>query len=161
MPRVGNDSELRNQLGYYNQRCAGVALDTASADTTAKVAAATAARADTSKPSSVPPGAGDTTRTAGSDTAPPARTDSSRTVRNDSAPAKAVYRIQVAAVNTRAAADSIAKRTKAAGFESVVATEKGLFKIRVGRYATRSDAQAALPGVRAKFGGQPFIVAAS
>jgi len=45
--------------------------------------------------------------------------------------------------------------------ESVVASEKGLFKVRVGRYATRADAQAALPGVRAKVGGQPFIVAAS
>jgi cell division septation protein DedD len=87
--------------------------------------------------------------------------DTSRTAHSDSAPAKPVFRIQVAAVNTRAAADSIAMRTKAAGFESVVASEKGLFKVRVGRYATRADAQAALPGVRAKVGGQPFIVAAS
>jgi len=142
--RVGNDLELRNQLGDYNQRCAGVTLDIASADTTAKLAAATAAGGDTS-----------------SVTAPTARMDTSRTAHSDSAPAKPVFRIQVAAVNTRAAADSIAMRTKAAGFESIVASEKGLFKVRVGRYATRADAQAALPGVRAKVGGQPFIVAAS
>ena len=75
------------------------------------------------------------------------------------APAPAAFRIQVAAVNTRPAADSIAKRVKAAGFDPVVAAEKGLFKVRVGRYPTRAEAQAALPRVRARFGGSPFVVA--
>jgi cell division septation protein DedD len=169
LPRAGNDLELRNQLSYYNQRCAGVALDTASADSTARLATASTSRADSSKLAPAQPGAGDTARTTSSDTSrttpsdtsQTTRSDTSHTARRDSVPSKPVYRIQVAAVNTRAAADSIAKRTKAAGFESIVASEKGLFKIRVGRYATRAEAQAALPGVRAKVGGQPFIVAAS
>jgi cell division septation protein DedD len=108
---------------------------------------------DSGSVASVPPGTADTTRRPAADTAAKARTDSAST--------KPSYRIQVAAVNTRAAADSIARRIKAAGFESVVASEKGLFKVRVGRYATRAEAQAALPGVRSKLGGQPFIVAAS
>jgi cell division septation protein DedD len=169
LPRAGSDLELRNQLGYYNQRCAGVALDTASADSTARLATVSTSRADSSKLVPAQPGAGDTarttpsdtSRTTPSDTSRTTRSDTSHTARSDSVPTKPVYRIQVAAVNTRAAADSIAKRTKAAGFESIVASEKGLFKIRVGRYATRAEAQAALPGVRAKVGGQPFIVAAS
>jgi cell division septation protein DedD len=169
LPRAGNDLELRSQLGYYNQRCAGVALDTASADSTARLATVSTSRADSSKLVPAQPGTGDTTRTTSSDTSRTTPSDTSRTTRGDtshtarrdSVPSKPVYRIQVAAVNTRAAADSIAKRTKAAGFESIVASEKGLFKIRVGRYATRAEAQAALPGVRAKVGGQPFIVAAS
>jgi SPOR domain len=136
LPRVGKDVELRNQLDYYKDRCVGVALDTALADTSGKAVA-------TSPPA-------DTTRRAAADTA-----------RTDTTSANPTYRIQVAAVNTRAAADSIARRTKAAGFESVVASEKGLFKVRVGRYATRAEAQAALPRVRSRLGGQPFIVAAS
>jgi cell division septation protein DedD len=83
---------------------------------------------------------------------PPVRLPASR---------RSAFTIQIAAVNTRAAADSIAKRVTKAGFDPAVATEKGLFKIRVGRYATRAEAQTALPRVRARLGGTPFIVAPS
>lgn len=74
------------------------------------------------------------------------------------APAAARYRIQIAAVNTRASADSIARRVRAAGYETVVVSEKGLFKVRAGSYATRAEAQAALPAVRARLGGRAFVV---
>ena len=159
LPRLGKDVELRNQLDYYKDRCVGVALDTASADTSGKGVATIPP--DSGNGASAPPGAADTTPHPVADTTRRAAVDTARTAGTDSAPAKPTYRIQVAAVNTRAAADSIARRTKAAGFESVVASEKGLFKVRVGRFATRAEAQAALPGVRSKLGGQPFIVAAS
>jgi len=159
LPRVGKDVELRNQLDYYKDRCVGVALDTASADTSGKAVATIPP--DSGSVASALPGAADTTPLPAADTTRRPAADTAGKARTDSASTKASYRIQVAAVNTRAAADSIARRTKAAGFESVVASEKGLFKVRVGRYATRAEAQAALPGVRSKFGGQPFIVAAS
>lgn len=156
LPRVGKDVELRNQLDYYKDRCVGVALDTALADTSGKAVATSPP--DSGSVASAPPGAADTTPRPTADTTRRAAADTART---DTTSANPTYRIQVAAVNTRAAADSIARRTKAAGFESVVASEKGLFKVRVGRYATRAEAQAALPRVRSRLGGQPFIVAAS
>jgi cell division septation protein DedD len=159
LPRVRNDVELRNQLDYYKDRCVGVALDTASADTSGKAVATIPP--DSGKVASPPSEAADTTPHPAADTTRRPAADTAAKARTSSASTKPSYRIQVAAVNTRAAADSIARRTKAAGFESVVASEKGLFKVRVGRYATRAEAQAALPGIRSKLGGQPFIVAAS
>jgi septal ring-binding cell division protein DamX len=151
LPRVGSNVELRNQLGFYNQRCAGVALDTATL----------ASRTDSAKSrgdSGAPPdtAARSHTDSAGAPVAPAGGAASP-------APAgsKPAFRIQIAAVNTRAAADSIAKRVKSAGFDPLVSSEKGMFKIRVGRYPTRAEAQAALPRVRARLGGTPFIVAQS
>ena len=170
LPRVGNDVELRNQLGYYDQRCAGVALDTAGgrADGRAgeqadgrtggqagrRAGGQVGAADSTSVVTAVAQTTDTSTRTAPDSLSagPPARRSASR---------PSAFRIQIAAVNTRAAADSIAKRVTAAGFDPVVASEKGLFKIRVGRYATRAEAQAALPRVRARLGGAPFIVAPS
>jgi len=168
LPRAGNDLELRNQLTFYSQRCTGVALDTAmagrrpggqagSAESTT-VAAAGIATADSTSPKTA-----DTTRPAAADSLPPRPP----APLPDSLPARppaglaASFRIQIAAVNTRGAADSIAKRVNAAGFATVVAAEKGLFKVRVGPYASRAQAQAALPSVRAKLGGKPFVVADS
>lgn len=143
LPRVGTDVELKNRLQFYNQRCAGVALDTARADSARgdSIAEASAGQpADSAKP--------------------PEPADSGKPVAAaaDTARHPAVFRIQIAAVNTRAAADSIAKRVKAGGVEAVVAEEKGLYKVRVGTYPTRAAAQAALAGVRAKLGGQAFVV---
>jgi len=156
LPRVGNDVELRNQLAYYNQRCAGVVLDTATL----------AGRPDSIKLASNPDSSkapGDSTRpdTTGrnrrdSVSAAPPAADSARPTPT---PPATGFRIQVAAVNTRAAADSITRRVKAAGFDAVVAAEKGLFKVRVGHYMTRAEAQAALPRVRGRLGGSPFVVA--
>jgi len=167
LPRAGNDLELRNQLAFYSQRCGGVALDTATAGGRAGGQAG-------STESTTVAGAGkataDSTKAMAADTARPAAPDSlARPLarRPDSLPARpparlpASFRIQIAAVNTRGAADSIAKRVKAAGFDAVVAAEKGLFKVRVGPYGSRAQAQAALPSVRAKLGGKPFVVAES
>ena len=163
LPRVGSDLELKNRLLFYDQRCAGVALDTARTDSTRAESAAKVATADSARPAAAPPppaatppvaAAGDSGTRAATESLPAGpKPDSTRV-----APAPAVFRIQVAAVNTRAAADSIAKRLKAGGFDSMVAAEKGLFKVRVGSYATRAAAAAALPGVRAKLGGQAFVV---
>ncbi|MGE5230272.1 MAG: SPOR domain-containing protein [Deltaproteobacteria bacterium] len=142
LAQVGSDVEARNQLAFYNQRCAGVVLDTARADTARADTAAKVALAptDSGKPAAPAP---DTMRAA----APAPDTG-----------AHAVFRIQVAAVNTRAAADSIANRLKARGEEAIVVAEKGLYKVRVGTYPTRAAAAAALPALRQKLGGQPFVV---
>jgi hypothetical protein len=135
LPRAGGDVELRNQLEFYHQRCAGIAAASAAADS--------AARADSAK-----------ARLA-ADSA--ARADSLARI----AAAKAKFRIQIAAVNTQAKADSVSRKLTRAGFEPVIVKDRGMLKIRVGAYATRAEAAAALPRVRAKVGGKPFVVAQS
>jgi cell division septation protein DedD len=155
LAQVGSDIEARNQLSFYNQRCAGVVLDTAKADTARVDSAVKAAAAppDTAKPA---PPAPDTAGHAAPESLPHAPAPAAR--QPDSA-AHAVFRIQVAAVNTRAAADSIAQRLKTRGEDAIVVADKGLYKVRIGAYATRAAAAAALPAVRKKLGGQPFVVA--
>jgi cell division septation protein DedD len=160
MGRVGNDVELKNQLLFYNQRCAGVALDTARVDSarvdsTTRVAAGPTA--DSAKLADAPAPATDTTAHAAAASGAP----SHPAPKPDSAargPAHTVFRIQVAAVNTRPAADDIAKRLRGGGLEPVIVAEKGLYKVRVGAYPSRAAAAAALPGIRARVGGQPFVV---
>jgi cell division septation protein DedD len=175
LPRAGNDLELRNQLTFYSQRCTGVALDTATVDTAGRRAGGQAGGGDSTGVATTAAGAHETTSRAVADslpagppaplpTRPPAPLPDSLSARppvRPSASGPSAFRIQIAAVNTRGAADSIAKRVNAAGFAAVVAAEKGLFKVRVGPYASRAQAQAALPSVRAKLGGKPFVVADS
>jgi len=149
LARSGNDVELRNQLTYYQPRCDGVTTDTASTQ-----AAGPASAADSAKPVAANAPRADST-------ASPADSVATHRPVSSSSSGPSAFRIQVAAVNTEAAADSIAKRVKAAGFDAIVASEKGLFKIRVGAYASRAQAQAALPKIQARLGGKPFVVAPS
>jgi hypothetical protein len=132
LAEAGADLELKNQLEFYQQRCA----------------VATAETTTTAQPSG---------RTADSSSRPvPSARDSS--LRRDTTAHRPVFRIQLAAVAAQAVADDIARKAKAAGFAAVIAKEKGYLKVRVGSYPSRAAAAAALPGVRAKLGGQPFIV---
>lgn len=134
MARAGTDVELRNQLQFYRQRCASALAAANAADS--------AARADSAKAKATADSA--------------ARADSLA----KAATANAKYRIQIAAVNTQAKADGVSRKLTNAGFEPSVVKANGLIKIRVGAYATRAEANAALPKVRAKVGGKPFVVAA-
>ena len=69
------------------------------------------------------------------------------------------FRIQITAVRSPAAAAAAAARLQAQGLVPVMFEEGGLFKVRVGDYATRPEAAAALPDLKAKLGGSPFVVA--
>jgi rare lipoprotein A len=73
--------------------------------------------------------------------------------------ARARFRIQITAVRTATAADDIARKLKAKGLDARVIQEGGLHKVRVGSYATRADAAADVPNVKAQLGGSPFVVA--
>ena len=69
------------------------------------------------------------------------------------------YAVQVLAVKSAAQVDEMLTRLKVMGFDAhVVRDTSGLFKVRVGRYATRGDAQQAQARLRTKLGGQPFLV---
>lgn len=69
-----------------------------------------------------------------------------------------VYRVQVAALKDQAAVDRAVANLKRLGFEAVVAREGGFLKVRAGAFATRAEAQAAIPHIREELGGQPFVV---
>ena len=67
--------------------------------------------------------------------------------------------MQVLAVKSAAQVDDMLTRLKVMGFDArVVRDSAGFFKIRVGRYATRQEAQRAQSRLKQKVGGRPFVV---
>lgn len=69
------------------------------------------------------------------------------------------YRVQITAVRTPATAQALVAKLKKQGLAPVIVEESGLYKVRVGEYATRSEAAAVLPDLKAKLGGGLFVVA--
>ena len=70
-----------------------------------------------------------------------------------------VYSVQVLAVKGAAQVDDLLTRLKVMGFDArVVRDTSGLFKVRVGHYATRDEAQQAQRRIKTRLGGQPFVV---
>ena len=91
-------------------------------------------------------------------TAPPAPPPSGGTPANTASGARA-YAVQVLAVKSAAQVDDMLTRLKVMGFEArVVRDTTGFFKVRVGRYATREEAQHAQQRLKTKVGGNPFVV---
>ena len=171
--------ELQNQLGYLNQRCSQLAAATRPAQDSLSPP-----RAPADSPRSVAALPPDTTGAAASrpDTAttitlvpetptpshPPARPDTARAepprqpaMVAPAAPTGSRYRVQITAVRNVGTARSIAAKLKARGFNVVTVEEGGLYKVRVGEYPTKADAVAAVPEIKAKLGGSPFVVTES
>jgi hypothetical protein len=81
----------------------------------------------------------------------------------DTAPAAGggarAYSVQVLAVKSAAQVDDMLTRLKVMGFDArVVRDSTGLFKVRVGRYATRDEAVRTQQRLKTRVGGQPFVV---
>lgn len=69
------------------------------------------------------------------------------------------YAVQVLAVKSAAQVDDMLTRLRVMGFSArVVRDTSGFFKVRVGRYATREEAQLTQQRLRTRIGGQPFVV---
>ena len=70
------------------------------------------------------------------------------------------YAVQVLAVKSASQVDDMLTRLKVMGFVARVIRDDstGFFKVRVGRYATREEAQRAQQRLKQKVGGQPFVV---
>jgi hypothetical protein len=69
------------------------------------------------------------------------------------------YAVQVLAVKSASQVDDMLTRLRVMGFDArVVRDTSGLFKVRVGRFATREEAQRVQQRLRTKVGGQPFVV---
>jgi hypothetical protein len=79
----------------------------------------------------------------------------------DSAPRGAPrFAVQVLAGKSAPQIDEMLTRLKTMGYDAHVARDStGLFKVRVGRYATRDEAQRARARLKVRLGGQPFVVA--
>lgn len=73
--------------------------------------------------------------------------------------APATYAVQVLAVKSAPQVDEVLSRLKGMGFAArVVRDTSGLFKVRVGHYATRDEAQRVERRLKTRLGGQPFVV---
>jgi cell division septation protein DedD len=134
------ETELRNQIEYYVPRCDGV--DTTAAARSGTQTAAAGASGDSVR--------AETTRS---------RTPSQPTADSSSggAPRRTApvtpagrYTVQLAAFNTRAEAESLAEALRGRGHEARVVGEKRPFRVRVGRYATRAQANRSLASLKAK-----------
>lgn len=69
-----------------------------------------------------------------------------------------VFRVQVVAAATQAAADVAVGKLRELGYDSRVVSEGGYFKVRAGGYGSRSDATAAVQRLRATFAGAFLVV---
>jgi len=87
-----------------------------------------------------------------------AREESTAVQPKPAPPAKG-WTVQVAAVKTKAEADTEVARIKRADMPSVVVQEDGWFKVRSGPFKTREQAAEALAQLRKSLGGKPFLVA--
>ena len=120
------DVELRNQVAYYARSCAA-----------ARQAEADSVRADSLRADSV------------------ARADSARrasaTDRAGRAAARGATRwsVQVAAFSSKADADRLAQRLVSRGLDARVTTDRP-YRVRIGRFATRSEALALATRLRAE-----------
>jgi len=147
--------ELQNQLRYLHQRCGQFA------------AASAPARADTQARAATPVDSQPTITATTSETTlspapPPPQPANKPRADSASAPTAAThYRIQITAVRSKATAESVAGKLKSKGFEPITVEEAGLYKVRIGDYRTKAEAAAAVPQVKAKLGGSPFVVVGS
>jgi hypothetical protein len=91
--------------------------------------------------------------------APPDTEPGARPATPAAAPAPKSFAVQVLAVRSTSQVDDMLTRLKVMGYEArVVRDTSGLFKVRVGRYTTREQAQRAQSNLRTRLGGQPFVI---
>jgi cell division septation protein DedD len=161
--------ELQNQLGYLDQRCAGVRTVAARAGADSQPDPASGGTDTAALPPNQTESPAPTAAVPPPPTTPPPAQPQPTTPappRADPAPvaspppaAGTRYRIQITAVRSPATAERMAAKLKSQGLTVVTAEEGGLFKVRVGDYATRAEAAAVLPDLKARLGGSPFVVA--
>ena len=71
----------------------------------------------------------------------------------------AFWAVQVAAVRTAAQADDLMRSLRTQGYTARVARDTdGLFKVRVGHYPTKAEAERLSREIKRKLGGAPYVV---
>lgn len=75
-------------------------------------------------------------------------------------PAAGLWGVQVAAVSSQASANSVLKQLKEMGATAIVKKEAGnLYKVSVTGLPSREAADSAVAAIKAKLGGNPFVLA--
>jgi cell division septation protein DedD len=155
------DVELRNQIEYYNGRCATVAASTASTETATSTASAPSPARGASVPA-VSPSSPAPRPTPSAHAATPARTTTPQrtsTPQRTTTPARTTskptpaptqrasaprmvtsYTVQVAAYDTRPDAERLVKKLATSGIKARVSGTSKPFRVRLGFYRTRQDA---------------------
>lgn len=123
-----DDVELKNQIDYQDQQCAGVVIaPTADAAAKAEVIA---------QPELAPKSASPA----------PHSTEKAATPRR--AAASGSYSVQVAAYNKQSQATAAVSRLTKRGFDARIDGKTAPFRVRIGKYETRADATAALQRIK-------------
>jgi cell division septation protein DedD len=169
------DTELRNQINYLNQRCAGVDLSTpaiapvASPPTTGSVVTTPPvpiAPAPAAAPSAAPvqsPPLVDSAKVTTEVTAPPKVTETVKPPVKEKATlpvtsekttagvsSERVFSVQVAAYNVKSQADAMVAKLKKSGYEARVDGTSAPFRVRIGKYASQAQASAVQRSLKAK-----------
>ena len=169
-----NDTELRNQIAYLNQRCVGVVIaqtPPAPIDSTTKtvVIPSTLTPAPAPPPAPVPapspppaPAPVPTKATVSQKPVtktPSAPRDMTPSVVNENypnpKPASASstgdsWSVQIAAYDKKAEADAMAAKLKKKGYEARVSGTSAPFRVRIGHYPTQAQASAVMRSLKAK-----------
>jgi DedD protein len=171
------DTELRNQISYLNQRCAGVAIAMATPSTPpvllpaappsaapATSPAASGVPVVTAKDTTVPkkppmqipaaPRDGKPTMVAGGVTTTTA-TSSTKSVPakpapRDEASTSGEWSVQIAAYNVKSQAQAMVTKLKKNGYEARVSGTAAPFRVRIGHYASQAQATAVMRSLKAK-----------
>jgi cell division septation protein DedD len=161
------DTELRNQVSYLNQRCAGISLTPAPAATTPAAPVTLPAAPVTTPPQTVAP-AVDSVKTTLEKTAPekaaptPVETPAPKIVKpspqpppvikpaDEPAAGEKVWSVQVAAYNVKSQADAMVTKLRKSGYEARVDGSVAPFRVRIGQYKTQSQASAVQRSLKAK-----------
>jgi cell division septation protein DedD len=114
-----DDVELKNQIDYQDQQCAGVVI-APSTDTATRADPVPAIPAASSPPAATPP----------------EKVSSAPSVRG-------VYSVQVAAYNKKSQATALAAKLSKRGFAARVDGTAAPFRVRIGKYPTNAEAAAA------------------
>ena len=142
LSRTGeNDVELRNQITYLNQRCAGVDLTPPASAAVIQSAPVTTPARDTVAKVLPPPVLPEKTAVDSARTQRPAETTK---------PATGMWSVQVAAYNVKSQAAQMVAKLKKSGYEARVDGTVAPFRVRIGKYATQSQASAVQRSLNAK-----------
>ena len=163
--------ELENQLRYLDQRCSGFRTEVAARTDSTPVQSGSSTvpptsptPSDTARPP-LPAAAQPTPQPAPAAPLPqaavsvPSPADSPPVAAATPTPTAGRFRIQVTAVRAPVTAEALVAKLRKQGFAPVIVQDMGLYKVRIGDYATKPEAIAALPRLKAKLGGSLFVVA--
>lgn len=161
------ETELRNQIAYLNQRCAGVVIASATADTAKKEVVVSANRPDPARVLTPQPEITQPVKTAATPAKPPmqvptAPRDAKPTMiepppkesypkpASSDASGDGQYTVQIAAYNVKSQAAAMVAKLKKRGYEARVSGNSAPFRVRIGRYATEAQATAVMRSLKAK-----------